>query len=203
MLFDVRKILAFPAVYIFFQNLVRNKKYTVEYVEKYIKPREDDFILDIGCGPAEILEHLPRVKYYGFDLSSKYIDEAKKRYGDRGYFFCQEVNEATAPAGKSFDIVLANNVLHHLNDEEAVRLFRLANNCLKHGGRLVTTDGCRAKDEGIISKIMSILDSGKYVRDKTGYLDLAHRFFSNVEYYFRTDTAKIPIGVLIMRCKKE
>lgn len=203
MLFDVRKILAFPAVYIFFQNLVRKKEYPAEYVDKYIKPKEGDFILDIGCGPAEILEHLPQVKYYGFDLSPEYINEAKKRYGDRGYFFCQEVNEATAPAGKSLDIVLANNVLHHLNDEEAARLFRLASNCLKPGGRLVTTDGCHAENEGLISKIMLFLDRGQHVRNKEGYLELAHRVFNNVEHYFRTDTAKIPVGVLIMCCKKE
>lgn len=203
MLFDVRKILAFPSVYTFFQNLVRNKKYTAEYVGKYIKPKEGDFILDIGCGPAEILEHLPRVNYYGFDLSSKYIDEAKRRYGDRGYFFCQEVSEAAAPANKSFDIVLANNVLHHLIDEEAVKLFELAKSCLRPGGRLVTTDGCRAENEGIISKIMASLDRGKHVRNKEQYLTLAHKVFDNVECYFRTDTAKIPVGVLIMCCKKD
>lgn len=202
-MFDVRKILALPSVYIFFQNLVRKKEYPAEYVDKYIKPKEGDFILDIGCGSAEIFERFPLVNYYGFDLSHKYIDEAKKRYGDRGYFFCQEVDKATAPAGKSFDIVLANNVLHHLNDEKATRLFELAKSCLKTGGRLVTTDGCRAKDEGLISKIILSFDRGQYVRNEEKYLKLAHEVFNNVEHYFRIDTAKIPVGVLIMCCKKD
>jgi hypothetical protein len=31
------------------------------FVERYIRPEECDKILKIGCGPADILSHLPRV----------------------------------------------------------------------------------------------------------------------------------------------
>ena len=57
------------------------------YVQKLIdniinlhKPRN---ILDIGCGTGKILESLPAVDYYGYDISKKYINYAKKKYKSR------------------------------------------------------------------------------------------------------------------------
>ena len=37
-------------------------------------------ILDIGCGPAQILEHIPECDYYGYDIDSRSIQSAKKKY---------------------------------------------------------------------------------------------------------------------------
>lgn len=183
--------------------MVRRKKHTREYVEKYIKPKEGDLVLDLGCGPADILDFLPKVKYYGFDLSFKYIDRAKKKYGERGTFFCKKLTEINVPAGLSFDVVTATNVLHHLNDEEAIQLFSLAKECLKSGGRLITCDGYRLEGEGLISKIVLSLDRGKYVRDKEGYLKLARQVFSNVIYETRSDLSNISVNGIFIICTKD
>ena len=203
-MFDVRSILEVSVIYRLLQYLVRNKKLSNEYVNKYIKPKEGDCVLDIGCGPADILEFLPKVKYYGFDSNCKYIDNAKKRFGGRGNFFCQELSEANIPDNISFDIVLACAVLHHLNDAKADQLFKLSAKCLKRGGRLVTYDGCHAENEGFISKILCSLDRGKYIRDKEGYVNLARKVFTNVEYDVRRDLVNIPAayGVFIT-CVKD
>ncbi|MEK7072157.1 MAG: class I SAM-dependent methyltransferase [Patescibacteria group bacterium] len=199
---DLRSILIYPSIYKLLQNLVRNKKHTQEYVDKYVKPVEGGAILDIGCGPADILDFLPQIRYYGFDLSPKYINEAKIKYGDRGEFFCQELSETSIP-NIGFDIVLANNVLHHLNDGEAIDLFKLAKKCLKLGGRLVTCDGCRSVDEGLISKVVLSLDRGKHVRDKESYLNLARQAFNNVAHETRNDLAHIPVNGIFITCVKE
>lgn len=201
-MFDLRSILVYPPAYKLLQNLVRSKKHIQERVDKYIKPKDGDVILDIGCGPADILDFLPPIKYFGFDLSSKYIDEAKKKYGSRGEFFYQELSEANIP-NINFDIVLANNVLHHLNDDEAVQLFKLAKKCLKPGGRLVTCDGCRANNEGLISKIVLSLDRGRYVRNQESYLTLARQVFSDVAGETRNDLAHIPVNGIFITCTKE
>lgn len=201
-MFDLRRILIYPSAYQFLQNLVRNKKHTQEYVDKYIRPTEGAVILDIGCGPADILDFLPKVRYYGFDSNSKYINDAKRKYGSRGEFFCQELSEANIPE-INFDIVLASSVVHHLNDEEAIKLFKLAKKCLKPGGRLVTCDGCRAKDEGLISKIVLSLDRGKFVRERDGYINLARQVFENVEFEERDDLSNIPINGIFMCCTKK
>ena len=39
-------------------------------------------ILDIGCGPGNMIKNLSYNKYYGFDTDKKYINYAKKKYQD-------------------------------------------------------------------------------------------------------------------------
>ena len=103
-----------------------------------VRPRRGDQILDIGCGTAEILEHLPEIQYFGFDASQKYIDAAKARFGNRGTFSCDTVTTATLQRLAASDVVLAVGILHHLDDSDATSLLELAKAALKPGGRLVT-----------------------------------------------------------------
>lgn len=199
-MFDVRSILDNSFIYNTLQNLVLDKKHTAEYVNKYIRPKDNDYVLDVGCGPADILDFLPKVKYYGFDLNPRYVAAAKRKYGNRGTFFCEELTESRDFGGIKFDLVLANKVLHHLNDGEAIQLFKLAKNCLKSGGRLITSDGCHFAGEKFISKILLSWDRGKYIRDEAGYLDLARKVFKNIKYHIRGDLSNIPGNQIIICC---
>lgn len=201
-MFDLRSILAYPSVYRFFQNLVHRKKHIREYVDKYVKPKEGDTVLDIGCGPADILDFLPKVKYFGFDISSRYINEAKRKYGGCGTFFCKKFSQASVPTNLIFDIVIARNVLHHLNDDEVIQLFKLTKECLKPGGRMVTIDGCRLENEGLISKVILSLDRGRHVRHKDEYLNLARQIFNDVVCEVRNDLSNIPINGICISCIK-
>ena len=40
----------------------------------------DDAVLDVGCGPADVLRYLPEVDYVGIDRSSTYVPEASRRH---------------------------------------------------------------------------------------------------------------------------
>ena len=62
-----------------------------KYVRDYVRPVAKDKILDIGCGPADILNYLPDVDYTGFDSNPKYIVAARKRFDNRGNFLCRAV----------------------------------------------------------------------------------------------------------------
>ena len=90
-------------------------------------------VLDIGCGPADILMEMPGVDYVGFDIDPKLIEAARKKHGNKGRFFCAPANEQAISSLERFDLVLATGVIHHLSDEEALGLFRLAQNTLKSG----------------------------------------------------------------------
>lgn len=110
---DLRSILAIPIVYRIFTKIIGGSRARVGFVRQYLKPKENDRILDIGCGPGSILEFLPMVDYVGFDSNSDYIEAAKKRFAGRAQFMCMNVSR-DAITGSSFDLVLALGILHHL-----------------------------------------------------------------------------------------
>ena len=75
---DIRFILANPLVYRLFSTMVGQGSARKIYVSDYIKPQPGDRILDIGCGPGDIVEYLPdNAEYLGFDMSPIYIDAAR------------------------------------------------------------------------------------------------------------------------------
>ena len=85
------------------------------YLNEYVKPGRGRKVLDIGCGPADILNYMPDVQYTGFDISREYIAAAQKRFGNKGRFFCDDVGminiEREWGASQSGDGV---GVVHHL-----------------------------------------------------------------------------------------
>jgi SAM-dependent methyltransferase len=201
--FDIRKILSIPALYSFYQNIIGDKKLRKVYTEEFIKPQSKNKVLDFGCGPGNILSYLPEdIEYVGFDTSQKYINKAKKSFGHRGTFLCNNVTSETIQDESSFDIALANGVLHHLTDSEAKELFKLAAKALKHGGRLVTYDGCYLEKQSLISKFFLRMDRGKYVRTKDEYFKLASSSFGNVEVVIRENLYKIPYTIIFLVCTK-
>ena len=198
---DIRSILAFPAIYRLFSNIVGGNARSL-YVEKYIRPRDGDRILDIGCGSADILSYLPNVEYVGLDMSQTYINSAKKRFGNRGTFLTKKVNKDSNNELSSFDfdIVLASGVLHHLNDGEAIQLFDLARSALKVGGRLITLDGCYIKGQSWLARFILSKDRGKYVRTRDQYLGLARKLFTHIKVFIHHDLIRIPYTHIIMEC---
>jgi SAM-dependent methyltransferase len=196
---DIRSLLAFPVMYRFFSNIVGGFARQF-YVEKYIRPRDGDYILDIGCGPGDILELLPRVEYLGFDMNQRYIESAIKRFGHRGTFVCKKLSKELAKELSTFDIILATGILHHLDDEGAIQLFELAKSKLKPGGRLITLDGCYEKKQSLIARFLLSMDRGRYVRTKEQYLALSAKIFKNIKASIHQNILKIPYTLIIMEC---
>jgi cyclopropane fatty-acyl-phospholipid synthase-like methyltransferase len=193
--------LSLPAGYRLFSSLVGGSSAWQIYLAEYVKPAPGDKILDIGCGPADVLNHLPAVNYTGLDISPEYIASARKRFGARGRFYCNDVGLATIEAEQgTFDLVLAIGVIHHLDDVQADRLFDLARLALRPTGRLVTYDGCYVPQQSRIAHWLLTKDRGKFVRSREEYLQLASARFSKVEPHLRHDLLRIPYTHLILRC---
>ena len=74
-------LLTLPSVYRLFGNIVGGDAYRV-YISEYVRPVTGEKVLDIGCGPGDILENLPDVDYLGFDINPKYVEAAQKRFGE-------------------------------------------------------------------------------------------------------------------------
>lgn len=195
----VKLILNNPTIYSLF-CLITGFKYS-KLVDFYIRPEKKDTIIDIGCGPADILRYLPEVNYIGFDISQSYIDAAVRRYKDRGAFYCKMLT-ADAISGVDADIVVAMGVLHHLDDQGCVDLFTLAYNSLKKDGRLITMDGCYVEGQSWLARYIISKDRGQFVRQQQQYLKLAERVFSDVTFNICNDLIRIPYTHIIMECRK-
>ena len=173
----------------------------VAYARQYLEVRAGERVLDLGCGPGDILSALPDCEYVGIDVEERYIEAARKRFGGRGTFRCGPLEHFVLEAPESFDLVMANGVLHHLDDPQAEAMLRLAARAMKQGGRMVTLDGCYIQGQSRIAKALLRRDRGKFIRDPSAYLKLADAHFRDVRSDVRHDLLSFPYTLLIMTCR--
>lgn len=195
-----RAILNHPLVYRAMQWLVGAERLR-GHIARQVAPRPGLRVLDIGCGPADLLAHLPGVDYVGFDSSADYIRSARLRFGERGRFFQKELDANTALDLGKFDCILAVGLLHHLSDEAAARLFELAQQLLAPGGRVITVDCCWASQQHPLARWLISRDRGQNVRDLEGYRQLARARFSQVEAECRHNLLHIPYSHTLLTCR--
>lgn len=176
------------------------------FARDYVGAQPGDRILDIGCGPADVLTELPTdIDYVGFDHSEQCINSARQRHGTRGEFFTGNVDLAHIDrlGAASFDIVIAHGLLHHLDDREVIEFFALARAALRPGGRLVTADGCYLNGQGQsrIARLLLAMDRGRYVRTEAEYVALSSPSFATPATFVRHDTAYVPYTVVYLVCQ--
>ncbi|ODU13895.1 MAG: hypothetical protein ABS91_00730 [Thiobacillus sp. SCN 64-35] len=193
-------VLSSPYVYTSFQYLMGARSGWRRFVGEYVRPFPGAVLLDIGCGPADILDYLPDVDYWGFDISQAYIDRATRKFGNRGHFVCKLLTEADLDRLPKFDVVTASGVLHHMDDGVARQFLSLARRALKPGGRLVTVDPCLVEGQNPIARFLIERDRGQNVRTEAGYASLARSEFPDVRLEIRHKTW-IPYTHGYMECR--
>lgn len=197
----VRAVLSHPRVYSSFQSLMGAHKFRTNFVSQFVRPFSGMAILDIGCGPADILAYLPIVNYWGFDISEGYIAQARNTFGTRGHFHCKQLQVDDLNGLPKFDVALSIGLLHHLDDPVALNVLLLAYQALKPGGRLLTVDPCLDPAQSSIARFLVRNDRGQNVREKSGYEALALGVFKAPKVEVRHQ-AWIPYTHCIMECEK-
>lgn len=199
MIRTIRSVLALPQAYQMFWNVIGGPGRSRTLVAEYIRPKAGDRILEIGCGPGTIVPYLPACEYIGFDASAEYIEQARRRF-PQARFVCERVSEYTLPQRSYFDLVLALGIVHHLDDPEALQLFRIAYDALKPGGKLVTLDGVWANGQSSAARALLARDRGEFVRSEEGYVKIGSQVFDNVKAGIRHDLLRIPYTHIILEC---
>lgn len=196
----IHSILSASIVYNTYQRLVGARRHDRIIVSEYIKPRSGFRVLDVGCGPASILETLTEADYLGIDLSPSYIDSAKARYGARGRFLVADAGDLIDLDEGPFDAAIALGVLHHTDDETAAGLFQSVAPVLAKDGAFISVDPCFRDGQSFIARFLINNDRGQNVRNEEGYKGLAQPFFSNIRTEIREDLLRIPYTQCVMMC---
>jgi 2-polyprenyl-3-methyl-5-hydroxy-6-metoxy-1,4-benzoquinol methylase len=186
-----------------FQRFIGDTKLTQRFIDLYVRPQMGCRLLDLGCGPGDLIDDLPQLEYVGVDVSAKYIETARRQFGRRAQFHCQTIMDCVASQLGSFDIVVAKGVLHHLDDDEAAKLFQLARAVLRPKGRLVTIDGCYVQGQSRLTQALLSRDRGNFVRWRHEYEHLARKVFPNLSSEIRWDLTRIPWTHLVLQCHQD
>ena len=185
----LRALLSIPAVYRV-QQYVWGAPLLHAVTRKVLNLAPGQSLLDVGCGPADILAGLPGIDYVGVDMSPAYIAAAEARFAGRGRFLAGDVYRLPALADRQFDAILAQGLLHHLDDYAAGQLFRFAARKLAPGGRMVTVDPCYHDRQGWLEGFLMDHDRGRNVRAQPAYEALARQAFGTVRSELRNDAAR-------------
>lgn len=136
---------------------------------------ESDVIVDVGCGTGDALRYISTFKsYHGFDIDPGAIEFARTQAAGR-----PDVRfEARAVAAEDLaslqpSLVILAGLLHHLDDEQAVRLLELFARTSSIR-RIATQDPVYLPREPM-SNLLARLDRGKFVRKEDGYRSLVAR----------------------------
>jgi SAM-dependent methyltransferase len=168
------------------------------YVDDVLRPEPGTKMLDVGCGPANILSYLPSVDYTGIDLNEKHIAFARQLFGDRGRFIVGNAADDLKQDDKTFDLINVSALLHHLADHEAVSLFNSLKALLRQNGRIVTIDNVWLPNQRIAVKLVNMFDSGINIRTPEGYLKLWRGLGFNVQTRIFNDLLRIPYDHFVM-----
>jgi ubiquinone/menaquinone biosynthesis C-methylase UbiE len=194
-----RGLLSNPRVYGLLQRALGGASLRRVLVAEYVRPEPGDRLLDIGCGPGDMLDALPAVAYTGVDLNQSYIDAARARHGDRGEFLCADARTVDFPDA-SFELVSVVALLHHLDDDGVRSVFRLASRVLVESGRMVTFDNALREGQSPVARWLIRRDRGTAIRTTDRYAELARPFFETVRATTREDLLRVPYTHAILEC---
>ena len=169
-----------PKLYETIQRLSGADRVRRDFAQHFVRAQPGDRVLDIGCGPADLLAHLPDVDYIGWEPNASYVAKARKTYRDRGTFHVGLFGPEQARSLAPVDIAVVSAVLHHIDDAQASELFVLLRQVLKPGGRAITVDNVFTERQNPIARLLISLDRGRHVRSPAGYEALARGAFAHV-----------------------
>lgn len=196
-----RRIFSHPIVYQLSQKIIGGSEGRMPFIHDVIKPMPGMKILDIGCGPGDILDYLPHISYWGFDINYDYIEKAKTKYGNRGVFTHKVLEEDDLKELPCFDIVIGSGLLHHLDDDEAMGVMGLASGALRDNGRFVTIDPVFEAGQSPLARLLISMDRGQNVRTSEGYKHIAEKVFTDIDVSIR-HKAWVPYTHCLMTCYK-
>jgi SAM-dependent methyltransferase len=126
-------------------------------------------VLDVGCGPGTNAPRFAHTKYLGIDINDRYIQLARKRY-HRDFLVADVTTSEAIPAG-SYDFILVNSFLHHIDTPDAQRVLSRASEFLTADGHLHSVELVLPERAGI-PRWLALHDRGKFPRSLSTWREI-------------------------------
>ena len=185
------------------QHLAGARRWLRRFARDTIDAHPGDCLLDIGCGPGALLNYLPNITYIGLDRNEAYIAQAKRVYGGRGNFVCDDVANFDAHRFPLADVAVAIGLLHHLDDDLSRELLSAVATTLKPGGRLITADPCFHPGQSPIIRFVVAHDRGQNVRNFAQYGELVRSVFPKTKMSLDSSHFPFPHSVCVVEATRQ
>ncbi len=126
-------------------------------------------VLDVGCGPGINAPLFPHSAYLGIDINDRYITLARKRY--RRDFLVADVTSSQAIPSSSYDFILVNSFLHHLDEPATLHLLARINDLLTPDGHVHSIELVLPAPSGI-PHWLTVHDRGKFPRTLSAWREI-------------------------------
>jgi 2-polyprenyl-3-methyl-5-hydroxy-6-metoxy-1,4-benzoquinol methylase len=133
-------------------------KRTLEITKKHLK--SSDIVLDFACATGlysiELANNVKEIQ--GIDISSKMVEAAKRKAGERKFEnidFAQATIFDERYKKESFNVILAFNILHLLEDTQKV--VQRINELLRPGGLIIASTACLKEKKTFLSFLFFLL----------------------------------------------
>lgn len=136
-------------------------------------------VLDVGCGPGTNSGEFAHVDYVGVDINPAYIEHARRRRPGR--FLVADLRTDPVPESGTYDLVLVNSLLHHLDDQAVHAVLAGASRCVSSDGHVHVIE-LELPEAGVIPRLLARSDRGDYPRTLSAWRALFDDHFDEVVF---------------------
>ena len=136
-------------------------------------------VLDVGCGPGTNSSEFEGMDYLGVDLNPSYIAHARRHH--TGQFAVADVRSDALPGKGTYDFVLVNSLLHHLDDTSASSLLESLRDCVSADGHVHVVELDLPEQRGL-PRTLALSDRGEYPRSLAAWRALLTKHFREVVF---------------------
>lgn len=159
-----------------YQEIVRNNYMFHDEISNAVrtalanfKPKKNLTVLDLGCGDGSMtfqFLHPERVaSYTGCDLSESALEIAQRKISQlsiNAHLLCDDMmNVIAKQPTNSVDLIFSSYAVHHLDENNKLRLIEDSSRCLNEGGKFILIDIFREPNEDRAAYMRHYLDQVK------------------------------------------
>jgi len=164
-----------PVLFIFFRGILENDFKAIRAViRRDLKLGQGLRCLDLGCGPGAFSDLFHGDDYVGVDMNARYIGYASRKR--KGEFVVGDARSTPLPDAR-FDQTLIFGLLHHLPDEDVLKVLGEVRRLMAPGGRALVIEDIPAVSKlNLIGHLIHNVENGEHIRPAEEY----RRLYSQV-----------------------